>query len=461
MKSIFQKIFLLILGLSMLSACGDKLNVEPQQSISAESAVSNADNIETIVKGLYSQLQHGRLYGSYLNLYAELLAEPAANEVNFSGTFADLRNLWQKNQVANNATAEVTWREAYQTIRMANTVIDNVSKVTDQNLQKRLLGEAQLIRAMMYFELVRFYAKPWNANGTNNQLGVPLILKGAPANSADITSDEYPVRASVTAVYDQIIKDLEAAELVLPNTADRWRATKHVATAFLARVYLQQGKYAQAATKANTVIGSGRFALVEDVVGVFNQSANTSEDIFAIQQTSQSEATDGDCVTFYASLPGIGRADMDIRPGHTALYQATDLRRTKLFYVGTGRRAGRLRSGKWRTQYSNINVIRLAEMYLVRAESNLRTNSSLGASPLSDINRIRQRAGIAPLSTVAVADILMERRLELAWEGHRLHDIKRTQGTVGTRPYDDPKLVLPIPIREMDVNKMLVQNEGY
>jgi len=105
-------------------------------------------------------------------------------------------------------------------------------------------------------------------------------------------------------------------------------------------------------------------------------------------------------------------------------------------------------------------------MFLTRAEANFENSSAIGADPVDDINIIRLRAGLDEVGSVDIEDIRRERRLELAWEGHRLHDLRRWQGTLfeGTDseiPYNSPRLVLPIPQREMDVNENLVQNPGY
>jgi hypothetical protein len=112
-------------------------------------------------------------------------------------------------------------------------------------------------------------------------------------------------------------------------------------------------------------------------------------------------------------------------------------------------------------RFGDVPVIRLSEMYLTRAEANVRGGTSVGASALSDVNAIRTRAGLTALSTVTLADVLKERKLELAFEGQALPDAKRLQTAVGTLAWNSPRLILPIPQREMDVNKKLVQNEGY
>jgi hypothetical protein len=101
-------------------------------------------------------------------------------------------------------------------------------------------------------------------------------------------------------------------------------------------------------------------------------------------------------------------------------------------------------------------------MYLIRAEANFRLGNLVGPeSPTEDVNRIRRRAGASEKLLVTLEDILLEDRLEFAFEGHRIHDIKRTKATTGTFAYNDPKLVYPIPDREIKANSLLVQNATY
>ncbi len=106
-------------------------------------------------------------------------------------------------------------------------------------------------------------------------------------------------------------------------------------------------------------------------------------------------------------------------------------------------------------------------MYLTRAEANLRAGTTLGATPLEDVNRIRERADLDPLAAVTVDDVLRERRLELDFEGQLLHDLKRTGRTIttidGALPATNPRFVYPIPQREIDANPALQgqQNPYY
>ena len=138
----------------------------------------------------------------------------------------------------------------------------------------------------------------------------------------------------------------------------------------------------------------------------------------------------------------------------------------KMYYRGVGTivNSNGINTSKWGSYYTNIPMIRLAEMYLIRAEANFEDpGADIGPNtPTQDINLVRGRAH-APQhgSTVTREQIREERYLELCWEGFRLHDLKRWKQNIGSYPYDAGNLILPIPFREMEVNDLLVQNEWY
>lgn len=318
------------------------------------------------------------------------------------------------------------------------------------------------MRAAIHFDLVRLYAKAWNDGNPANNDGVPLVL----TPTRGITEADKVSRAKVSAVYDQVIKDLTEAENLLP-ASNGFFAKKSAAAAMLARVYLQKGDYANAAAAANRVITSGSNSLVSYYGDAFpvnfnNLSAvigNTSEDIFAIQVTNTQGINEFN--TFFSQT---GRGDIEINASHFDQYEEGDERIEGAYYQD----GGSWYTGKYDMIYGAVHIIRLAEMYLIRAESNFRIISSGGAqvgasSPAADINTIRARVGLDPIpaANLTLAQILLERKLELAFEGHRLHDAKRLQQNVGSFAWNSPKLVFPIPDRERKVNSNLTQNEGY
>jgi starch-binding outer membrane protein, SusD/RagB family len=270
----------------------------------------------------------------------------------------------------------------------------------------------------------------------------------------------------VAEVYTQVLSDLNFAKENLPEEND-FRANTFTASGFLARVYLQQSQFAQALEEANRVITESSYVLASSVEEIYNTGASpSSESMFETQQTDQNNAgqNNGALYGFYGcggSPAGNGRGDINPDSTFYNQYQPFDERRTQLFYEGTCTKSGKLTTGKWKDPYSNYLVMRLSEMYLIRAECNFRLGSAVGATPLEDINLIRTRAKATPLTNISLPAILQERRLELAFEGFGIHDIRRTQGTIGNLPWNSPKLILPIPLRELNVNPALEQNTGY
>jgi hypothetical protein len=203
---------------------------------------------------------------------------------------------------------------------------------------------------------------------------------------------------------------------------------------------------------------------------VFNGETNGLEDIFMIQVTTQTGVNA--MQTYYGISTQGGRGDIDVQQKHLDFYNPADVRGAYFFDDN-----GRTRTEKWQNQFANVITVRLAELYLIRAECNVRLSSSVGDTPSNDLQRSRDRAGLTtPIAAPTLNDVLLERKLELAHEGQALHDFKRTQGLSYTLAdfngvvgdglvdgfaYDANELVYPIPDREMNVNSNLIQNPGY
>ena len=452
MKNIKLHSLATVAGLSLLLiGCGDRLNIEPDNSIGAGQAVETYDDVQALLVGAYDILGDGDLYGGNLLRDGELLG--GDDEVFWDGTFVAPGEIYNKRILVNNGQAEDTWIEAYEAINITNNVLANLDVVREEE-QGRVEGEARFIRGTLYFELVRFYARAWNDGDPAANLGVPLVLE--PTSTIDDSS--FVTRATVAQVYERVLTDLETAADLLPES-NGFFATQYAALGMLSRVYLMQGRYPEAAEAANAVIASGEYALNNDYANAFaNVSTNTTEDIFAMQVTSQDGVNNMN--TFFAPPSNLGRGDIYMLEPHLDLYEEGD-ERLAFFYFDEDQE--QTYTGKWTEQFGNVNIVRLAEMYLTRAEANFRAGTAVGATPLADINTIRARAGLAPLTEVTLDIILRERHLELAFEGHRIHDLKRTGRPVGEFPFDSPKLVYPIPQREIDANPELQdqQNAGY
>jgi hypothetical protein len=445
-----------------IASCDKKLDLLPQQSVAEEVALNSDGNVKKVLNGAYDAVSSGNLYGGNIQLYSELLG--ANGEIRWEGTFNQPREIWSKAMLKTNSFISATWLSAYNTINVANNIISAIPVViaADQN---RVKGEALFLRGSMYFELVKLFAKPYSAGSVATNKGVPIIL--TPTRGIDAAS--YVARSTVEQTYTQIIADLVEAEGLLPavnpgSTAITRMvyATKAAAAAMLSRVYLQMEKWVEArdaADRAITVALANTRVLSTTYAGAFNNTVNSAEYLFAMQISSQDGANN---MHLYWSIPTYGGRDGDVsvQAPHMALYDPIDARRA-LFYTGPGT-STTVRSGKWQLQYRVLPIIRLAEMYLTRAEANFRAGTTTGSTPLVDINRTRQRAGLLPLVVVSLADILAERKLELAHEGHAIDDRKRLRLTTDGIAYDADRIVFPIPQREVDASKgIITQNSGY
>lgn len=437
-------------------SCDKQLDVEPQQSIDASTALTNASDIDAAVIGTYSIIAQGSLYGTNLFLMADLQA--SEGYARWTGTFQGQRQIASKTMTRDNAEAARTWNNAYRAINMANIVLSAVDVVTDADLKNQYEGEALFIRGILHFELVRYYAKPWGATAANDHLGV--VIRTEPY----LTEAPPSPRSTVKQVYDQVIADLTAAAEKLPESNGS-RADRYAALAFLARVYLQQSEFAKARDAANEVIESGNYSMNGNILRAFTED-NTDEVIWEIEQDVQNNAGDANdgMATFYADLPAVGRADVRIDAGFYNSYNNNDLRK-QLWYYNNGTASDPiLFSGKWTSASQNLPVVRLAEMYLIRAETNLRLGTSVGDTPANDLAQIRNpaRVNLPVIAAPTLADILRERQLELAFEGVRIHDIKRLKGSTGTFAWNDDLLVFPIPAQEVSASgEVIVQNPGY
>lgn len=452
------RIFIFLNIISVVS-CTKMLDVEPQQSIDFQKAIETAEDVNAAVVGCYSILGAAALYGTNLFMLADLQA--SEGYCSWRGTFQGQRQVANKTMTADNSEAFRVWVAAYRGINNANLALSNLDKVSDPDLKNQYEGEARFIRGILHFELVRYYALPWGATADNSHIGI-VIKTTATAN--DSVASKPISRNTVAQTYSQIINDLTAAATLLPEE-NGTRVTKYAALAFLSRVYLQQREYEKARDAASEVIESGFYDLNASVAAVFSNK-NTKESVWEIQQNEQNnagQANDG-MATFYASLVGIGRADLRVTATYLDNYDSTDLRLSEWYYVGVGARPGNKYCGKWKAFEQNLPVVRIAEMYLTRAECNNRLNASVGDSPDNDIKKIRNllRTNSEATTPITLEDILKEREIELAFEGVRIHDFKRLEKSTGTFPWNSPKLVFPIPRREVDASGGVVaQNPGY
>lgn len=463
------KLIAALIGLVLISSCENQLEILPEDSVASNTVFNSFATINGTVVGIYSKNQSGDLNGM-----AQLTSDFMADDVNFVGSFPSLQEIDQFNTLATNTSIDNIWLDGYELIGAANNVIVNLPNVTeisglDDVTKAQFIGEAKFLRAVTYFQLVNLFAQPYQfAQGSN--LGVPLVLQ--PFEGGDISEFQLE-RSTVNEVHAQIEQDLLDAASVLP-TSNGTRATSGAARGVLSRLYLYREQWTQAADFANQVISSGDYSLASDY-DFYDDNPGSSENIFVVVNTptdGPQEATISDevYVNFYNAAPG-GRGDAPFSQDLIDTYAAEPGdRRFDELSVSAFDAGGN--DTFFTTKYPDIvnnasdgMVLRITEMYLIRAEANVRTGGSVGDSPLNDINLLRSRAGLANLGAVDLAAVQLERRKELCFEGHRRMDLLRNNenlrpgGGAESAPGAD-KVIFPIVEDEFTNNPNITQNPG-
>ncbi|GAB4511331.1 MAG: RagB/SusD family nutrient uptake outer membrane protein [Allomuricauda sp.] len=430
--------------------CDDNLELEPAQSLTPEAVLTDEGNMQNLLIAAYDFAGQDEVLAGQTQLASELLANEG--DLAWRGTFADPAEFNRKQMTSPNVFVETFWENSYAGINQVNIILDNLDIISDNTERNRIEGEAKFLRGTLYFELARFFALPYEAGGGNSQLGLPIVLEGV----VDAGAITFPQRNSLEEVYDQAINDLNDAYSLLPSSNGVY-ADRYSAQGVLARLYLQQGNYTAARDAANDVLSNSGHSLAPTYAGAFNNDTDGVEDIFMWQITTQDGTNDFN--TFWSTRDFGGRSitgDITVEAPYFDLFSDTD-DRADFFYEGSGT----ILTAKWQSQFANIPYLRIAEMHLIRAESNFRLGTAIGLSPDDEINALRARSNAAPIAGLTLQDILDERKRELAFEGHALHDGKRLQLTIDGLAYNDDLLVFPIPQRELDANPNLQPNPGY
>lgn len=497
MKKVFLYIALAALG---LTSCTDELDQTP---ISSATTLTFYQTNNDFLQGINA-------------VYASLSAYPE-RQLNLSETRSD--NLYAVSDggvrdweginsfhqtISSNPYVAEAWSANYSGIFKANNFLDQLTKngsvITDPALKTRFEAEARYLRAMFYFDLVRWFGK------------VPVIDKVVSQNEALAIG-----RSSVTDVYKLIISDLQFAATNLPvsyTTTNVGRATNNAAKSLLALVYMTRSgatygiegpginsnEWSQALTLLNDVISSGKYSLQSTYAGVFSYTnENNSEVVFDVQYISGGLGLGASfpwmlAPDTYFTANGLGaQGGLTIRPVSSDLvstYEAADVRRT--FSILTGYTSNGVQEtrpffkkyldlskyGKSRTDWPiNFIVTRYADILLLKAECLMRANNGVATDEtIALVNQVRKRAGLANVTTLTLDGLLAERRKEFAAEGSRWHDLVRF-GVVDKvmaawipkedvlkqmKSFTTNYIIYPIPQTEIDVKTGLyTQNAGY
>ncbi|WP_428667420.1 RagB/SusD family nutrient uptake outer membrane protein [Runella sp.] len=467
----------LVLG---FSSCKDSfLNLAPISSANTATFYKTSSDMLNALNGAYGSLQSAGQYGNYY-VVSEIPSDDTTPVL--SGSVTDQDEFDKFYLRTTNPFLLARWSDGYKGIYRTNAIVDRIGAVTmDETLKKRIVGETKFLRALMYFNLVRVFGD------------VPLVLK----ETTDPAEGYEYSRAPVADVYTQIVKDLTDAESALPDKytgADIGRATKGAAKSLLGKVYLTRKQYAEAATKLKEVIDGAVYDLLPNYADVFKAAnKNHKESIFDIQYKKGSIGEGNGLPNAYApensgnSVVQFGGGGNN-RPtaDFVNAYEKGDLRQAVSMATGyTNAQGVRVEYNHVR-KYSdtptvsgdsedNFPVLRYADVLLMYAEALNETGKTSDALPY--LNRIRKRAGLADKGTLSQAEMRLaleqERRMELAFEGHRWFDLVRTgrattvlnakAQAIGIKTnLTDNNLIFAIPQSQIDINPSKIkQNTGY
>ncbi|HOO09089.1 MAG TPA: RagB/SusD family nutrient uptake outer membrane protein [Cyclobacteriaceae bacterium] len=469
MKKFRNKITVAVLTMVMLSCSDNFLELQPQQSVADTQALTTLEDFKSAITGVYNDLSNSDYYGRYFILIPDVMSD-------------DVKQNSQANRVRNYAEyvatradddAEDIWEVMYEANVAANAIINSEVEVPAavQADKDHIVGEAYALRGLIYFDMVRLFAQSYQFTADASHLGVPIVLKFDQLST--------PARNTVAEVYAQVISDMQKALTLMKDTPRSGNTATLSATAvkaLLARVYLYKADWANAEAMATEVINSGKYSLVSNANYVSSWSSDySSESIFEISMTP-SDNRGSDALGRMYIVEGYG----DYLPSDDvySLIPAGDARQG-LYKPDPGLSGAfaPFRMNKYPSVKGedNTKVIRLSEMYLIRAEARAMKSSPDEPGARADVNEIRLRGlptatPIASSGPALLDDIARERRIELAFEGQRLWDLMRKkQGVVRNQctspicsiPYPNDRFVLPIPQAEIDANPVIQPNPGY
>lgn len=481
MKTTYMKYMLLgaVAGMLSLTSCEGYLDTTPSNAVGEDGALTSLADAKLAMNGAYYHLIDEGFYGCDFIAFAEVGGEDMQTASRSLRTENFYRYLYRQNN-----SPSGLWFYPYEAIRRANAIIlaiENGSVPAGEGVDA-VKGEALALRALCYFDLLRTYGVTYTKdNGAS--LGVPLTKEV-------LGKDALPERATVAAGYEMVIGDLEAAKDLLSDQitdgsgqiSASGRFNHWAVKALLARVYLTQGDFESAYTYAKDVVENSPYSLVsnENYIASWTQN-HTSEAILDIEITDLASGNRelwGYVVHptgYKAVIPTqefidlLGEDAKDVRNKLFAEYEIDDEGTKQTFYMKYAGRNGQ-------PAVNNVHCLRLSDVYLMAAEAALKKPVVDQTTADDYLDAIRKRANPEAAKIAAtVAEVLKERRKELAMEGHRLFDILRNDESVKreggfhnldqtnliTVSRDDYRVTMPIPQAEIDANPNIEQNPEY
>lgn len=439
----------------LMASCKKFLDVQPRESTSDDITIVDENSAKTAVRGLYNQLESNGYYGYTF----QTLGFFSGDNIEYVGSQTVNRQLTNHDVKADLSALSSSWSAIYNTINRANNIIAKLPELPltgsfTETVKNGLLGEAYFVRALSYFDL----ARTWG--------GVQLILTPT-ASAADKPKMK---RSSLADTYAQARKDLETAEPLLGNNVNRIRATRKTVWALRARLHLYLKQWQEAETYATKVIeDNANYTLLYPYRAFFaGNASNTQESVLELYYNINTTNTQAyqwqpsskggvGWIKPTAQIVGLLN-DPQIGGNRSDLLLSAVINGVQSWYGNLYYRI----SGSGGTDPAYL--IRIAELYLIRAEARAQSDDLDGA--IDDLNAIRSRAGLEDASAVGKEELLLaieqENRVEFALENHRWYDLLRTERAAAVLGITDPnKLLLPIPYSEILVDENLDQNPGY
>lgn len=424
------------------TSCEDDLDVEPRATQSELDILNDPENAIQLVNGVYNKNLGYETNGfSWIGI-TSITSDDADKGSTPGDTGAD-KNLLDALDFKSSSTSFTdVWRARYQGIGRANKALFYLDQLNiDPALKSRYIGEIKFLRALWYFDLVRCFG------------GVPIVTTEVDINDTEAVNAIVYTRKTKEQTYDQVEADLLDAIDRLPlksqyAATDLGRATKGAAQALLAKAYLYQEKWQQSFDMAGEVMSSGQYALMADYAEVWRQvGENGTESIFEVQATLQNGLQDYTNVQGPRGTPDLGWGFNTPSLSLTNSYEEGDLRKaaTIMFipsvlwdgfvapitlnnprynykaYQSTLKEDW---DGSRTVTAKNLRILKYSDILLIRAESAFRLGNTSEAT--TQINVIRNRAGLPDATTVTLQSIWNERRWEMAMEHDRWFDLVRT-----------------------------------
>lgn len=471
-------IYLSIVAIS-LSSCEKLLDKEPRDKLSIADLFKDVSGAKTALAGAYSGMLSEDYYQKNMMVFPDLLG----GNIKYSKTInTRLNDIYDVVQTPIESSLNVTYSSIYQQLNNVNNIIQYVPAAIGINAEKiKILAEAKCLRALLHFDLLRTYAKPFNASNNGDHIGIVINLK------PQLFGDPAPVRSTVAQSYQAIIADLIAAINafdnsnvgVLVNGSKQNFFTKASAQALLAKVYLYQNNWDMAFTTADQLIKSNQYILLSNTnyVASWTGRVPSSESIFeiAIENNASSNGLGA-----YYDVANLTYRQYAATNDILGIYSNTDVRRNaSMFNAVTINGIDYYFTKKYATGgllSTPIKVLRLSELYLIRAEAAAEKLTPDFIQANADLNAIRKR-GDASAATLNLTDktelidaILLERKKELAFEGNLLFDLTRKKKNIVRADcnaqtcninFNDYRLTMPLPANTIISNNSMIQNQGY